>query len=228
MNNKNKKDIKIIFSICFSIIIFVFYLLIIITNFSSFFALWYNEKMNFTKVLLGENINLKLIEPSLENAQMIFELLSKNRDHLRPWFPWADNTLLQTIDFLLHKKEIMYGIFSKKDNKYIGNISMIKLDLEKKKSGEIGYWIGSEFAGKGIMSEAVKILEKEFFENFDLERIVIRCNAKNKPSARVAEKNNYFFEGTSRKDRYNDFSGQLEDSLNFSKLKEEYFLLKKK
>jgi len=42
----------------------------------------YHKKMN--KKLVGKNIILKQMLPSIENAEMIFNVVEKNRKHLRP------------------------------------------------------------------------------------------------------------------------------------------------
>ena len=58
----------------------------------------------------------------------------------------------------------------------------------------IGYWISSAYNGKGFISRAVKIIEKQAF-NCGIHRLVITVQKDNTPSSRVAERNNYILEG---------------------------------
>lgn len=72
------------------------------------------------------------------------------------------------------------------------------------------------------MTEAVKILEKEFFEKHNFNRIQIKCDTNNFGSAKVALKCGYLLEGVIREDAYvNEIEGFRSTNL-FSKLKSEY------
>lgn len=94
---------------------------------------------------------------------------------------------------------------------------------EKNKSGEIGYWISSEFTRKGYMTEAVGIIEKEVFDNFGINRISIKCDERNKASSGVAKKCGYKFEGKLREYSYNGYFKGFRNMLFYSKLVQEYF-----
>jgi len=52
----------------------------------------------------------------------------------------------------------------------------------------MGYWLGEEFWGRGIMTEAVTAVTDFCFENFPLRRISAEVFANNPASARVLEK----------------------------------------
>jgi ribosomal-protein-alanine N-acetyltransferase len=60
---------------------------------------------------------------------------------------------------------------------------------------EIGYWLGQEFWGRGILSEAVPELTEWAFSELNLVRIFAAVYARNPASARVLEKSGYTFEG---------------------------------
>jgi ribosomal-protein-serine acetyltransferase len=184
--------------------------------------------MEFQEKLVGERLVLKRNVPNMELAKTMFQIIDANRKHLGKWLPWERFTLkiedsmkylVDTEKKINNKEKIDYGIYL--EGKYMGNIGLFDLD-EKKKSGEIGYWITSELSGKGYASEAVKILEKEGFENLGLNRIQIKCDERNKPSAKVAEKCGYQFEGKIREDDFSEFFKDFRNTLLFSKLKSEY------
>ncbi len=68
-----------------------------------------------------------------------------------------------------------------------------------RRSAEIGYWLGEEYWGRGIMTEAVRAVTDFAFTNFDICRVYAGVFANNPASVRVLEKAGYQFEGRLRK-----------------------------
>lgn len=64
---------------------------------------------------------------------------------------------------------------------------------------ELAYWIGEPYWGKGLASEAVRLMTEYVFETFAINRIVAEVWEYNKASMRVLEKNGYFLENVARK-----------------------------
>jgi RimJ/RimL family protein N-acetyltransferase len=56
------------------------------------------------------------------------------------------------------------------------------------RQGEVGYVFNPEFQGKGLATEAARAVLRWGFEDFDLHRIVGRCNARNAASAALLER----------------------------------------
>ena len=81
----------------------------------------------------------------------------------------------------------------------------------------LGYWLGAEFWGRGIMTEAVAALTDFCFENFPLRRISAEVFANNPASARVLEKAGFILEGRLRNHVLKD--GELLDSLLYARTK---------
>ncbi len=178
--------------------------------------------------LIGKRIVLKLNKPLISLANIMFMVISDNRKHLGPWFPWEAKTknvedsfkyLLDTHQKIKNKEKFDYGIYL--DDVYIGNIGIFDISKEKK-SAEIGYWLSSSYLRNGYVTEAVKLLEKEFFFIFGLNRIQIKCDERNIASAGVAKKCGYLFEGKYREDSFSDFFKGFRNTLVFSKLKSEF------
>lgn len=67
------------------------------------------------------------------------------------------------------------------------------------RSAEIGYWLGEEFWGRGITTEALIAVTDYAFRSFDLCRLYAHVFEGNQASARVLEKAGYTFEGRLRK-----------------------------
>ncbi len=85
------------------------------------------------------------------------------------------------------------------DGKMAGGIGLILNGDVYIKSAEIGYWLGEQYWGKGIATEAVRQMTEYAFYYFDLVRLYAEVFETNKASMRVLEKNGYYLEGVRRK-----------------------------
>jgi ribosomal-protein-alanine N-acetyltransferase len=81
----------------------------------------------------------------------------------------------------------------------------------------MGYWLGEEFWGRGIMTEAVIAVTDFCFDNFPLRRISAEVFANNPASARVLGKAGFIFEGRLKNYVFKD--GELLDSLLYARTK---------
>ena len=97
------------------------------------------------------------------------------------------------------KKEVNFVI--EKSGCFIGSIGLKKIKGHK---AEMGYWIGKKHWGRGIATEAVKMIADFGFKKLKLKRIYAYVFEKNKSSCRVLEKNGFIKEGFLRKDRMKD------------------------
>lgn len=84
------------------------------------------------------------------------------------------------------------------DGAAIGGIGLIFGQDIDRRSAEIGYWLGAEYWGRGIVTEAVQALTQYAFANFDLARIWACVFAWNPASMRVLEKAGFTREGVLR------------------------------
>ena len=72
------------------------------------------------------------------------------------------------------------------------------------RSAEIGYWLGEQFWGRGIATEALIAVTDYAFASYDLCRLYAHVFEWNPASARVLEKAGYTFEGRLRKSATKD------------------------
>ena len=63
-----------------------------------------------------------------------------------------------------------------------------------RRSAELGYWLGEDFWGRGVMSAAIPQLCREALERFDLARIYAQPFARNTGSRRALEKAGFVLE----------------------------------
>jgi len=95
-----------------------------------------------------------------------------------------------------------------------GSIGLRLRDDIYRRSAEIGYWLGEEFWGRGIATEAVRALTGYAFASFDLCRIYAGVFEWNPASMRVLEKAGYELEGRLRQSVTKD--GQTIDELLYA------------
>jgi ribosomal-protein-alanine N-acetyltransferase len=85
------------------------------------------------------------------------------------------------------------------EGKAVGGIGLIPRQDVYRRSAEIGFWLGEEFWGRGIMTEALHAVTEYAFANFDLCRIYACVFEWNPASMRVFEKAGYNLEARLKK-----------------------------
>ena len=81
----------------------------------------------------------------------------------------------------------------------------------------VGYWLGEQFWGRGVMTEALTAVTDFCFDNFPLRRIAAEVFANNPASARVLEKAGFTLEGRLKNHILKD--GEVLDSLLYAPTK---------
>ena len=104
------------------------------------------------------------------------------------------------------------------DNKVIGSIGVFRHGNIHRQTAELGYYIGEEYWGKGIMTEAVKQICEYVFAQSDIIRIYAEPFTYNIASCRVLEKAGFQYEGTLRNNAVKN--GNVVDMKMYSRIKE--------
>jgi RimJ/RimL family protein N-acetyltransferase len=106
-------------------------------------------------------------------------------------------------------------------NKIMGSIGLIPGEDIYCRSAEIGYWLGEEYWGKGIISEAVEGFVDWTYANLpQMERLHADIFEDNKASIAVIERAGFLFEGRLRKAVYKN--GKQMDVLSYSFTREDW------
>ena len=84
------------------------------------------------------------------------------------------------------------------DDQVVGGIGLELREDVYRKTALLGYWLSEEFWGKGIITEAVKLMTQYAFDHLDIIRIQAGVLDKNPASMRVLEKAGYTKEGVLR------------------------------
>ncbi|QBD80558.1 N-acetyltransferase [Ktedonosporobacter rubrisoli] len=149
--------------------------------------------------------NYSVLRPLDErDAQEIFELVERNRPHLRAWLPWLDVT--RTADderVFLRSLAAQYAsnnsfscaILYK--GKIAGTVSYHPINWSNRKV-ELGYWLAEEFQGKGLMTRACQAMITYAFHTMKLNKVEIRCATENVRSRAIPERLGFKEEGLIR------------------------------
>lgn len=110
-------------------------------------------------------------------------------DNLRDFFPFP-YTEKDATDFIIYcQDENPQYIFAIDYNsELVGTIGLVRQTDVYKLTAEIGYWIGEPYWGKGIATNAVKLLVDYGFSKLGFARIYTGVFDFNKASQRVLEK----------------------------------------
>jgi len=161
-------------------------------------------------------------------ANAFSDLIQRNAKFLKKWigFAWKENSpetsfrkCYKSSQLWKDLKEADYNIYLK-NGKLIGQINMKDINY-KVASGEIGYYMGEEYTGKGYMTEALLALEAEFFKR-GMNRIQICTDAKNIPSRKLAERCGYQLDGIMREDSLSASGKSKRNTAIYSKLRAEW------
>jgi len=102
----------------------------------------------------------------------------------------------------------------------IGGVGiMLKEDIHRK-NAEIGYWVAENYWGKGIATQAARLMVEYTFTNFDVTRIYASTFDYNVASQRVLEKIGFVKEARLKKALFKN--GRYVDEVIMSILKEDF------
>lgn len=171
--------------------------------------------MDKLKIIVNRNTYLRPV--TLEDAEEVFLLTDANRKHIGAFLPWVDDTKTvgDTRAFIASTScdSVYNGVFALVicfQDKIVGMVDFHAGSI-KNKTLEIGYWLGKEFAGQGIMTKACAGLIEYAFKNTDANRIVICCDTANFKSQAIPQRLGFIKEGIERqanvvRDRFVDIN----------------------
>jgi len=178
--------------------------------------------MNF--ILKGKRITLMHLEPSADNAGLMYKVLIQNKKFLLPWMQWLNNTksVKDTHNFLIKsdknwKNDKAYEYAIVLNDSIIGMCGAVVVDKTNKKV-ELGYWLANNYRGHGYIMESICVLEQELFKN-EFNKIIIYTDVLNNNSINVAKKLGYKLEAVLKQDRFLKYEKRFRDTNCFAKFK---------
>lgn len=151
---------------------------------------------------------VSIIPVTVHHAADLASLVTRNIEHLRTYLPAvadlsteeAATSHLIAAEARAADGEIFEWHLFAGEN-LCGSIRLRDIDQGDRKA-KIGYFIGSQFAGRGIVTSAVRAVLAYCFGPLGLNRIELRCAAGNERSKRVAERLGFVQEGLLRQGEY--------------------------
>jgi ribosomal-protein-alanine N-acetyltransferase len=98
----------------------------------------------------------------------------------------------------------------------MGGLNLTNVRRGAASAASLGYWMGEAFAGRGIMTDAVRLVAGFAFSGLALNRLEAACLPDNRASVRVLEKAGFQPEGQAR--AYLAIDGLWRDHLLFGLL----------
>lgn len=150
----------------------------------------------------------------------------ESQAELKPWMPWAVEIASEESYEIraregelnyLGRKDFWLLLFLKGTDTLIGCSGLHNANWDVP-SFEIGYWLHTNYTGKGYITEAVNGICQFAFNYFGAQRLLIRCDSENERSAAVARRCGFTFEGTHRHDSRDHLTNELASTHYFAKL----------
>ncbi|MEI7576832.1 MAG: GNAT family N-acetyltransferase [Armatimonadota bacterium] len=171
--------------------------------------------------LVGKGVILRRTVES--DARKVFEAIEESNEMLYPRMRWAlpIPSFNKTVESCRDAESqwdrgdtLNYTIWTVADE-CLGRCSLHHIDWEVPKF-EIGYWVRISGQGKGIATEATRLLTEMAFNTLSAKRVSLWCAVDNIGSRRVAEKLGFTHEGLFRNDEV-DALGRAVDMDVFAK-----------
>lgn len=148
---------------------------------------------------LSDEAELRLLMH--HHAEALSRLVQQDYDHLKAWLPWvkpdysADDArafINRYLGRLAENDGLMLAIFYR--GQFAGSINYHYWQWHSGRT-ELGYWLGHDFWGKGLISQSVAVLTTYAFETLGLNRVEILTDVVNVRSAAVPKRLGYAYEG---------------------------------
>jgi|ERR1043165_263884 RimJ/RimL family protein N-acetyltransferase len=162
-----------------------------------------------------------------EDATVIYEAVRESIPEVSKWMSWchADYAIDETRAFLVSQDEgwtsgTAYGfsIFDVVTGVYYGGVGLNHI-VREYRYANLGYWVRTGYAGRGIASSATRLMARFGFEELGLQRVEIVAAVGNLASQRAAEKAGAVREGILRKRIVQD--GITHDAVIYSLVEED-------
>jgi len=170
-----------------------------------------------------------LVRPlALTDEQPLFAAVRESIPEVSPWLGWChENYSIEDTRAFLRSRDdksqgdewYSFGVFDRNDGgRFLGGVGLNFINRVHQ-FGNLGYWVRTSVAGRGVASKASRLVARFGFEELGLHRIEILAAASNIASQRVAEKIGAAREGVLRKRLL--IRGEPQDAVMFSLVPED-------
>lgn len=162
------------------------------------------------------------------DARALYEAARESVAEVHPWLAWChpDYTLAEAVEWARSRAELAarhpvqeYNfVILGPDGRFLGGCGLNQLNAIHRYAN-LGYWVRTSAAGRGVATEAARQLAAFAFANTDLVRLEIVCAVGNERSQRVAERAGASREGLLRHRLI--LHGRPVDAVMFSLIRQE-------
>ncbi len=164
------------------------------------------ERLFLRRITMHDAKELLVLRSDVNAMKYIGKPLAESLDD-------AINLIHRIEEGINNNNAIGWGICLKGEEKIIGSIGFHNIDKQNHR-GEIGYMIGPQYWGKGIVSEAVKGAIDFGFNKLKFHSIEAMVDPDNSASIRVLEKQNFIKEAHFKENYF--FNGKFLDTAVYS------------
>ena len=152
--------------------------------------------------LMDADLTLERLTPG--HAPALFARVEQDRDFLRRWLPWVDETrgLADVLAYVRrcgrqYARDRSPNCAIWVGGEFAGVIGMHAVDWANA-STSLGYWLAAGFRGRGLMTRACQLMLAHAFVDLELLRVEVRCAAGNARSRAIPERLGFKQEGVLR------------------------------
>ena len=140
-----------------------------------------------------------------EDAPRLYEAARESVGDVFPWLAWChpQYSLAEAAEWARSREELArqaleyHFVIANERDGFLGGCGINQINRVHR-FGNLGYWVRTSAAGRGVAVAAVALCAEFAFQNTDLLRLEIVCAAGNRRSQRVAEKAGAVREGVLR------------------------------
>jgi ribosomal-protein-alanine N-acetyltransferase len=176
-------------------------------------------------LIAGNGIYLRT--PRFTDFEEWAALRNESRSFLQPWEPtWPIDDLTRAAfrrrirryaEERRLEQSYAFFVFRQKDDALAGGLTLSNFRRGVAQTCTLGDWMGRPYAGRGLMSAAVRATIPFVFETLHLRRIEAACLPGNDSSIHLLERVGFSREGLAR--QYLCIDGRWQDHLLFAFLK---------
>ncbi|MBI3559226.1 GNAT family N-acetyltransferase [Candidatus Gottesmanbacteria bacterium] len=163
----------------------------------------------------AEQTGVTLRQFVLADAEPLFTLINNNREHLNQHgddtaqkYPDLESAA-RSISNPPNPRKLRFGIWD--GQTFVGSVNLTP--QEEQKEAELGYWLGSQFTGKGYATIATKTLANYAVNELGYKRIFAKVNKNNQPSIKTLERSGFIRTGETESDYIYFFTSEKIASL---------------
>ena len=173
--------------------------------------------------IVGTPFSLRHLSPTREIAMVLFDVFQTDFDNMRFWLRGKK---IESVDEVFdgikraYECDNMYMYYILDKDQIVGEIGFSSIK-KKTKIVNVDYWLTPSVRGRKLIDDLLPLVENLAFDNLKMDKVLLKIDACNTASRKIAEKNGYTLDGIMRDERMWP-DGSFHDECEYSKLKSEW------